>query len=908
MHFLRTNFSGGEASPLLVGRADLPVYGASCVTLENMIVRPYGGAFKAPGTLYVGEVKSSASRHRLVAFRVSESENYMLELGNQSMRFWRNGASGPEYLQVNSNYNVLIGAFNPTASYVLGSLAENGGNYYLRTKNPKPVVDGSFIAANWTQITPPGPLTWPTPWTTADLPSLQWCQIGRVIVFVHPDYTPYVLELPNDLDSTPTWNTTLECLEWSETTDTTAVNWRFSPIIYTFPPLTESPGVGEGRTLTLSINETAWANGVNYVTGNIRKEANVAYYCTANHLSATATNKPGSGSAWTTVWRTAKEHEYSRLLTASSAEALRDVAVGDDLVIEPPVTGRSSTLQLSSSSSLGPSASVFIQGAFIVKGEWATGAAPIGTVTLEESRDNFRWEAVREWTTDTVNAGTISLDTEAPTEGAWYRLKATISSGGAASKSVRIEPAVALMKLALRVKAINSTTVVQVDSLLPYGGTLPPDAFAKAATSFYLNAFSADNGFPSAVGFHNLRLWFGGTEKEPNRVRASAVNDFLNFATGSEDDDAIDITLASNEASQVNWIASFRQGVVVGTSSEEWTVQGGDGTEVIKPSNIQAIRRNRAGSKNLGPIQTKDALLWVSRTGRHLYEMGYVFTEDNYQAADMTERAEHITAGGIEEVALQSEPDPILWCVTGEGILAGFSYNRQNEITAWFRRTTDGEFESVATMAGTTSDADEVWVIVKRTINGSTKRYIERFAPVAAAYDFSDLSGLCYVDCAKPHAGGISSSGFSYLEGEAVKVYSYGENGVASLDSVVSGGSVDYSGGAGGDGGFIGLAIPSVIQAMPLDVPLRDGSSASREWIVKRARLLLNNSQGGSQHGKPSDPGFIITYPSSALFTGRIDEHINANWEMTTEFTIKHSDPTPFNLLGYVLIAEVDGQ
>ena len=55
-------------------------------------------------------------------------------------------------------------------------------------------------------------------------------------------------------------------------------------------------------------------------------------------------------------------------------------------------------------------------------------------------------------------------------------------------------------------------------------------------------------------------------------------------------------------------------------------------------------------------------------------------------------------------------------------------YEPDEDVYAWFRVITDGEFESVAVITGE-DEEDQVWVIVKRTIDGDTKRYVEYFKP-----------------------------------------------------------------------------------------------------------------------------------------------------------------------------------
>jgi hypothetical protein len=84
-----TNFTGGELSPRLDGRNDLTKYASGCKTLENMIVYPHGSAARRPGTQFVAEVKDSTKKTRLIPFEFSTTQTYMLEFGDQYIRFYK---------------------------------------------------------------------------------------------------------------------------------------------------------------------------------------------------------------------------------------------------------------------------------------------------------------------------------------------------------------------------------------------------------------------------------------------------------------------------------------------------------------------------------------------------------------------------------------------------------------------------------------------------------------------------------------------------------------------------------------------------------------------------------------------------------------------------------------------------
>jgi hypothetical protein len=137
--------------------------------------------------------------------------------------------------------------------------------------------------------------------------------------------------------------------------------------------------------------------------------------------------------------------------------------------------------------------------------------------------------------------------------------------------------------------------------------------------------------------------------------------------------------------------------------------------------------RAATAARTIRAILLNDVLLFLQRRGRKVRELTYNFERDGWVAPDLTVLSEHITEGEIAEMAFQQQPDAILWAVKGDGKLIGMSYERDQNVVAWHRHSTDGSFESVATVYGLSGSDDEVWFAVQRTIGGVSKRYIERF-------------------------------------------------------------------------------------------------------------------------------------------------------------------------------------
>jgi hypothetical protein len=71
----KTSFTGGEISPLLLGRGDLAAYANGAARLRNVFIHPTGGVSRRPGLRYVEMAHGDG---RLVAFEFNTEQVYLL--------------------------------------------------------------------------------------------------------------------------------------------------------------------------------------------------------------------------------------------------------------------------------------------------------------------------------------------------------------------------------------------------------------------------------------------------------------------------------------------------------------------------------------------------------------------------------------------------------------------------------------------------------------------------------------------------------------------------------------------------------------------------------------------------------------------------------------------------------------
>ena len=293
-----------------------------------------------------------------------------------------------------------------------------------------------------------------------------------------------------------------------------------------------------------------------------------------------------------------------------------------------------------------------------------------------------------------------------------------------------------------KVTGFTSATVVTVEIIKDTGST-------SASTDWSLGAFSDTTGFPSCVTFFEQRLVFAATLNNPQTIYFSKSGDYENMDANIggtvADDDAIVYTIASNQVNAIRFLSPTRT-LIIGTAGGEFAVYGGGDNDAITPTNIIIKKQSNFGGANVDAVPVGNATLFLQRAKRKIRELAYNFDVDGYIAPDLTILAEHITKGGITQMAYQEEPLSIVYAVREDGELVALTYQRDQQVVAWHRHIFGGAFgtgnavcESVAVIP-TDLDEYEVYVIVKRTINGATKRYVE----VLNTFDFTETDNTTF--------------------------------------------------------------------------------------------------------------------------------------------------------------------
>jgi hypothetical protein len=734
-----TNFTGGELSPRLDGRNDLNKYASGCKTLENMVVYPHGSAARRSGTRFVSEVKNSAAKTRLIPFEFSTTQTYMMEFGNQYIRFYKDngqilegdktisGATQANPVVITATSHGYNNGDEISITSVAGMTELNNKRYLVANKTTNTFeitnVDGTNInGTGFTAYTSGGVANRvfeiSTPYLTAELFDIKYAQSADVMYITHPNH------------------------EVEKLSRTGHTSWTLTDVDFTKGPMQDA----NTTDTTLNPGQSAVGTGIALVA------------------SAVTGINSGSGFLSTDVGRF-----------------------------------------------------VFLSG----------GYAKITGVT------------------DTTNA-TITI--------------ITALSG------------------------------------------------ASATADWRLGAFSDTTGHPSSVTFFEQRLVFAGTTNEPQTLFFSKSGDYENMDANIggtiADDDAIIYTIASNQVNAIRFMTATRT-LIVGTAGGEFTVSGGGTDVAITPTNILIKKQSNHGAANVDAIAAGNATLFLQRAKRKIRELAYNFDVDGYLAPDMTILAEHITEGGITQMAYQQEPNQIVWMTRDDGELIGLTYQREQQVTAWHRQIFGGSFssgnavcESVAVIP--TDDSEyQVYVIVKRTINSVTRRYVEYLNN----FDFTETDNTTFnfLDSQLDYSGSATTTitGLDHLEGQTVSILA---DGSTHPDKTVSSGSITLD--RSSTKVKVGLSFTSLLQTMRLDAGAANGTSQGKTKRIYDISLRLFESVG-VEVGPDLSNMERIPFRSSAdamdtaipVFTGDKEIEFRGNYETDGFIFVRQTQPLPLTVL-----------
>jgi hypothetical protein len=273
-----------------------------------------------------------------------------------------------------------------------------------------------------------------------------------------------------------------------------------------------------------------------------------------------------------------------------------------------------------------------------------------------------------------------------------------------------------------RVTGYTSPTQVSIAILQPFTSL-------QASSDWVEGEWSAVNGYPSAVCFHEGRLaWFGG-----NQAWLSASDDFTNYAdikpdgTSTGDGGAINATLGSGPVDAISWGLSLTR-LLLGREQSIMSARSSNFDQPVTPSEIVIRDCSDQGAQRLPAIKAGKRGIFVQQSGRRVYELAFNPQEMDYDDRDLTRLNLDIGKTGFTDIDKATQPDKMILLPRGDGQCAALVYDAKDQVEAWWRIQTLGTIENVVVLPQNGIE-DLVYFVVRRIVSGQARRFIERLAP-----------------------------------------------------------------------------------------------------------------------------------------------------------------------------------
>lgn len=815
-------FNAGEFSPEMEGRTDIDKYQVASHIQQNFIATKQGPSTTRPGSAWVQPTKNSASRSWMVRFEFAQTQAYVLEFGDKYVRFY-------------TNHGPLLSTGNPAYSgattYSPGDQVVSGGITYLCIATT--LANAPPNATYWYPLAPyNGSATVaiyevPSPYAASDLTSavgefaLQFEQSGDVLYIAGGYATPGPFGV-----GYPPYTLTRYA--------NAPPKWLFAPYAPTDGPFADELPATQGQQIALYTDGSIGAG----VSVHVHSFGGNAFAATDIGRLLRIASQYVTFPTWTgnVSWTAGNicnnnGNNYLALNTATSG-------------VNPPTHTQGTVRD-------GP-------GTTGVQWQYLDSGYGVGLITAYVSPTEVICQVLSAFPRDVAGiVKTITNITQAPnpaithTGGATYAAGQPLFVTGVAGMT-QINGT--MLSAAADATGAGPTTVTTTPlNSSNYGAyTSGGSLLVNGTINWQLGAWSDTSEWPRCAAFFKDRLFWGGRLNVWGSVPgayASHTPDFNGLVTT---DSAINELVAGANGASLCWLSPALV-LLIGTEGGEFGLDSATGGP-LGPDNVEILKQSAWRCRHVPPLLIGPSVLYVQRSGRRVFAMDFNFYLNRYDSTDQTKYSHHITTGGITAVAYQQEPWSVLWGVRADGTLLSYTYNREDNVTGWTRHNLGGNgiVESIACIPAPDGLRDELWMIVRRTINGATVRSVEYltkpYEGPRAGYAGDAQSSCWYLDAAAqlnqvpaPGATTTTITGLQYLQGETVGILADG--GVQARQVVPASGTITITG-----------AYSVVTVGLPYQcniVPMRPeggadfGTAQAKQKTGKIGHIRLVDSGGG---------------------------------------------------------------
>lgn len=922
---IQTAFHSGEWAPALNARVDLAKYHAGAALLKNYFVDYRGGASSCPGTKYILRGFKDGFLIRLIPFAASFTVNYVLEFGQNYIRFYNNGApvleTGKAITGItNANPGVITSVAHGFSQgdwvflAAIGGMTQLNGKYYIVqfiNANTFSLTDLFGVAVNTTAFgvytaggTASRVYTLPSPFLAVDLARLKFAQNVNTLVITHPSYVPYILTLIS------------------------ATNWTLVSIVFgSNIPAPTGMGIATSAAGTANFSYVVTAVDINGQE---------------SPTSAAVSSTVGGAFSTITVSWTAVSGALSYNVYRAGPSVAGVVPTGAAFGFTANVTGVSfadtfnnvtaffpadfsETIPISKNPFQGAgvaSATVTAGGAYTINVTLTFAAAPAGGATATGVPIFGAVSAV-------VSAGGTSYvvnDTITIAGGAVFRVSATAAGAVTAVVLVTVGSLsgtitnpygqVATTGLGFGCTLTVTWAVIGVTIVSAGAGyvTAPAITFSSgaAAATAILSPISAGN--PSVPSYFDQRLVLAAPPNAVQTFYMSQPGSYFNFNISNpiQSDDAITGSIVSQQLNTIKSMIPMPSGLVLFGDRQAWLVNGGSAGAPITPIDAKANAQAYNGASDVPPIVVNFDIIYVQAKGSYVRDLTFNFYTNIYTGTDISILSSHLFYGyKITEWAYAEEPFKLVWAVRNDGTLLSLTFVKEQELIGWAHRDTDGTFQSVASVTetvtlsnGRSMAVDAVYVVVARTINSVPVQYIERMAerifPNGATDAWCVDAGLQYSG-----APATTFSGGEHLVGKTVVGLADG----VEITPFVMAATGNFTLPQAASKVTIGLAYTPDLQTLALDLgePTIQGKQKKITGVTVRTQETLGLSIGTTLANLVAMKDLIVGNvgsQSNTVVTGLTTADawtvIDPAWTEQGQYFIRQSHPFPSTILGVI--------
>ncbi len=408
--------------------------------------------------------------------------------------------------------------------------------------------------------------------------------------------------------------------------------------------------------------------------------------------------------------------------------------------------------------------------------------------------------------------------------------------------------------------------------------------------------FQTPNDYPSVISLFQQRLIPGGSINEPETVFPSRIGGYENFTRSRvlRADDSFSKSVTADGIAEVKSMLQLRE-LLIFTSSGEFSLSGPEG--VLTATNPIETQFGYSGSRSVKPLVVEDTALFVDRTGRQVRDLRYAFEQDGYSGNDLTVFVpQYFRQSEIAGWAYAKNPFSVVWVYLENGQLLSLTYKREHQVWAWCDHDLSGGLVEQAVVIPE-GKVDRLYLLVKRTINGQVKRYIERMDD----REFVGVEDAWFVDCGIKYEGAATTTitGLDHLEGETVVALA---DGNVEERLVVTVGQVTLQRAA--TKVIVGLPFYAEIENLSPAVELKDvGSARGRPISINKVNIQVERTRGiKAGHSRDRLNEIVQTKIDLSrpigMETDMVSIQVYPNWNKQGTVIVRQDYPLPMTILG----------